>query len=61
MQKRSTGGVIYAAAGKKIKNCLKNAELFAKEFRHYVNQDLNQAKGIWYTIALSYLTSYFFC
>ena len=34
-QKRSTNGVIYAAFGKKIKNCLKNPKL---EFRHYVKK-----------------------
>ena len=37
-QKRSTSGVIYAAFGEKIKNCLKNPELYSKEFRHYVNK-----------------------
>ena len=37
-QKRSTSGVIYAAFGEKIKNCLKNPELFSKQFRHYVKK-----------------------
>ena len=31
-QKRSTSGVIYAAFGGNIRNCLKNPELFSKEF-----------------------------
>ena len=37
-QKRSTSGVIYAAFGERIKKCLKNAEVFSKEFRHYVKK-----------------------
>ena len=37
-QKRSTSGVIYAAFGEKIKKCLKNPEVFPKEFRHYVKK-----------------------
>ena len=37
-QKRSTSGVIYAAFGEKIKNCLKNPEPFSKQFRHYVKK-----------------------
>ena len=37
-QKRSTSGVIYAAFGEKIKKCLKNPEVFSKEFRHYVKK-----------------------
>ena len=28
-QKRSTSGVMYAAFGEKIKNCLKNPELYS--------------------------------
>ena len=31
-QKRSTRGVMYAAFVEKIKNCLKNPELYSKEF-----------------------------
>ena len=31
-QKRSTSGVIYAAFGEKLRNFLKNPELFFKEF-----------------------------
>ena len=38
-QKRSTSGVNYATFGEKIKNCLKNPELFSKEFRHYVKKN----------------------
>lgn len=37
-QKRSTSGVFYAACGEKIKKCLKNPEMFSKEFRHYVKK-----------------------
>ena len=37
-EKRSTSGVISAAFGEKIKKCLKNPELFSKEFRHYVKK-----------------------
>ena len=37
-EKRSTSGVIYAAFGEKIKKCLKNPELFSKEFRYYVKK-----------------------
>lgn len=37
-QKRSTSGVFYAAFGEKIKKCLKNPEVFSKEFRHYVKK-----------------------
>ena len=37
-QKRSTSGVMYAAFGEKIKNCLKNPELYSKEFRHHVKK-----------------------
>ena len=37
-QRRGTSGVIYSAFGEKIKNCLKNPELFSKEFRHYVKK-----------------------
>lgn len=37
-QKRGTSGVIHSAFGEKIKNCLKNPELFSKEFRHYVKK-----------------------
>ena len=37
-QKRGTSGVINVAFGEKIKNCLKNPELFSKEFRHYVKK-----------------------
>ena len=37
-QKHSTSGIIYAAFGEKIKNCLKNAELSSKEFHHYVKK-----------------------
>ena len=38
MQKHSTSGVIYAAFGEKIKNCLKIPELFSKKFCHYVKK-----------------------
>ena len=38
-EKRSTSGVIYAAFGEKIKKCLKNPELFFKEFRYYVKKN----------------------
>ena len=37
-QKCSTSGVIYAAFDEKIKKCLKNPEVFFKEFRHYVKK-----------------------
>ena len=37
-EKRGTSGVCYAAFGDKIKKCLKNPELFSKEFRFYVKK-----------------------
>ena len=38
MQKHSTSSIIYGAFGEKIKKCLKNPEVFSKEFRHCVKK-----------------------
>ena len=32
-------GVIYATFGEKIKKCLKNPEVFPKEYRHYMKKN----------------------
>ena len=54
-QKNSISGIIYGAFGEKIKNWLKNPELFSKEFRHYHNWE--EFPRIWNTVHVVHVRS----